>query len=115
MSDMAAVFSQRYPDISIKLTMIPNDNMVTLKARMASGDAPAIIQLPSYAALDENSPSGWLADLTDEPVICIVADGAKNAVTYNGRIYALPMDLAGIGIIYNKDIFNKYGLTPDHL
>ncbi len=112
MSDMAAVFSKRYPDISIKLTMIPNDNMVTLKARMASGDAPAIIQLQSYAAVYEFAAAGWLADLTDEPVISKVADGAKNAVTYNGRIYALPMDLAGIGIIYNKDIFNKYGLTP---
>jgi raffinose/stachyose/melibiose transport system substrate-binding protein len=27
-------------------------------------------------------------------------------------MYALPMDVAGIGIIYNKDIFNKYGLKP---
>lgn len=112
MGDMAAAFSKKYPDISIKLTMIPNDNMVTLKARMASGDAPTIIQLQSYAAVYEFAAAGWLADLTNEPVISKVVDGAKNAVTYNGRVYALPMDLAGIGIIYNKDIFNKYDLKP---
>ncbi|NLW59056.1 MAG: extracellular solute-binding protein [Firmicutes bacterium] len=112
MGDMAAAFSRKYPDISIKLTMIPNDNMVTLKARMASGDAPAIIQLQSYAAVYEFAAAGWLVDLTEEPVMSKVVDGAKNAVTYNGRIYALPMDLAGIGIIYNKDIFEKYNLEP---
>ncbi|HEY8343761.1 MAG TPA: extracellular solute-binding protein [Bacillota bacterium] len=112
MRELTAAFSNKYPDVSIKLTMIPNDNMVTIKARMASGDAPEIIQLQSYAAVFEFAKAGWLVDLTDEPVLAKVAAGAKNAVTYNGRIYALPMDMAGIGIIYNKDIFAKYGLAP---
>lgn len=112
MEAMTVAFSKKNPDISIKLTMIPNDNMVTLKARMASGDAPEIIQLQSYAAVFEFAAAGWLADLTNEPVMSKVVDGAKNAVTYNGRMYALPMDLAGIGIIYNKEIFNQYGLKP---
>jgi len=112
LGEMAAAFSKKYPNVSIKLTMIPNDNMVTIKARMASGDAPEIIQLQSYAAVFEFAAAGWLADLTNEPVISKVAEGAKNAVTYNGRIYALPMDMAGIGIIYNKDIFAKHGLNP---
>ena len=34
------------------------------------------------------------------------------AVSWNGKQYAVPMDYAGIGIIYNKDIFEKYNLTP---
>ena len=41
-----------------------------------------------------------------------VIDSAKAAVTWNGKQWALPMDFAGIGIIYNKDIFAQYNLKP---
>ena len=92
--------------------MTPNEGPATLKVRMASGDAPEIIQVQSYAAVFEYAAAGWLADLSNEPVMSKVMDGAKTAVTYNGRAYALPMDLAGIGIIYNKEIFSQYGLKP---
>jgi raffinose/stachyose/melibiose transport system substrate-binding protein len=41
-----------------------------------------------------------------------VIDSAKPAVTWNGKQWAIPMDFAGIGIVYNKDIFAKYKLQP---
>lgn len=112
MGEMVQTFTKKFPDISIKLTMIPNDNMVTIRARMASGDAPDIIQLQSYSAVTQFAEAGYLADLTNEPIMSKVLNGAKSSVKYNGRLYAVPMDLAGIGIIYNKDIFKKYGLQP---
>lgn len=113
MGEMAAAFSKKYPNVAVKLTLIPNDSMTVLQTRMAGGDAPDIIQLQAYSAVFEFAQAGWLADLTNEPVSAKVVDGTKTSVTYNGRMYALPMDLAGIGIIYNKDIFNKYNLkTP---
>ncbi|MCK5199389.1 MAG: extracellular solute-binding protein, partial [Spirochaetales bacterium] len=40
-----------------------------------------------------------------------VAVAAKPAVTYNGKIYALPLDLAGLGVLYNKDLFAKAGIS----
>lgn len=112
MEEMAQLFSSQYPDITVKLTLIPNDSMVVLRTRMAGGDAPDIIQLQAYSAVFEFAEAGWLEDITDQPVLAQVMEGATNSVRYNGRIYALPMDLAGIGIIYNKDIFKQYNLTP---
>lgn len=112
LKEMVTQFSKSHPDITIDLEMVPNDSMAVLRSRMASGQAPDIIQLQSYAAVFEFAQAGWLQDLSKEPVLAKVVDGAKNAVTYKGKIYALPMDVAGIGIIYNKDIFNKYGLKP---
>ena len=40
-----------------------------------------------------------------------VAVAAKPAVTYNGRICALPLDLAGRGVIFNKELFTKAGIS----
>lgn len=114
LKEMTEVFSKSHPDITVDLEIVPNDSMTVLKTRMSSGQAPDIIQLQSYANVKEFAKAGWLLDLTNEPVLAKVVPSTKNAVILpsNGKIYALPMDVAGIGIIYNKDIFNKYGLKP---
>ena len=110
LKEMTDAFTARYPDIKIDLEMVPNDSQTVLKTKMQKNEAPDIIQLQGYANVFEFAESGWLLDITKEPVIKKVSKAAMNAVTYNGRVYALPMDLAGIGIIYNKEIFAKYNL-----
>ncbi len=112
LKEMAEVFSKSYPNVSVDLEIVPNDSMTVLKTRMSSGQAPDIIQLQSYANVFEFANAGWLLDLSKEPVMNKVVSGTKNSVTYQGKVYALPMDVAGIGIIYNKGIFQKYGLKP---
>lgn len=112
LKEMAEVFSKSHPNVSIDLEIVPNDSMTVLKTRMSSGQAPDIIQLQSYANVFEFANAGWLLDLSKEPVMNKIVPSTKNSVTYQGKIYALPMDVAGIGIIYNKDIFQKYGLKP---
>ena len=112
LKEMTVAFSKAHPGISIDLEIVPNDSMTVLKTRMSSGQAPDIIQLQSYANVFEFANAGWLLNLTNEPVIAKVVPETLNAVTYKGKVYALPMDVAGIGIIYNKDLFKKYGLAP---
>jgi raffinose/stachyose/melibiose transport system substrate-binding protein len=112
LKEMTEVFSKSHPDILIDLEIVPNDSMTVLKTRMSSGQAPDIIQLQSYANVFEFANAGWLLDLSKETVLTKVVPSTKTAVTYKGKAYALPMDVAGIGIIYNKDIFKKYGLEP---
>ena len=110
--EMCDAFSAKYPDITIETEMVPNDSITVLKTRLASGKAPDIMQLQSYSQVFEFAKAGYLLDLSKEKVISKVIDSSKAAVTYNGKVYALPMDFAGIGIIYNKKIFAKYGLQP---
>jgi raffinose/stachyose/melibiose transport system substrate-binding protein len=105
-------FEKDYPDIEIDVEIAPNDSMTVLKTKLVGGQAPDIIQLAAYANVFEFAKAGWLEDISREAVIKKVNDGTLNSVTYNNRVYALPMDVAGIGIIYNKRIFKKYGLTP---
>jgi raffinose/stachyose/melibiose transport system substrate-binding protein len=110
--EMCDAFTNKNPDIEIDLEVAPNDGEAGLKTGLLGGTGPDLIQLQSYSAVFEFAKAGYLADLTTDPVMAQVVDSAKGSVTYKGKQYAVPMDLAGIGIIYNKKIFAKFGLKP---
>jgi raffinose/stachyose/melibiose transport system substrate-binding protein len=96
--------------VKISLLIVPNDADATMSARAAQGKLPDILQMQSYSRVTEYASKGYVLDLSKQPVLGKVLDSAKASVTLNGKQYALPVDFAGIGIIYNKDIFAKYGL-----
>jgi raffinose/stachyose/melibiose transport system substrate-binding protein len=104
-------FVRQNPSISIDLLIIPNDADVTMAARAASGKLSEILQMQSYSRVFEYAQNGYVLDLSREPVMSKVIESAKPAVTWKGKQWALPMDFAGIGIIYNKDMFKTYGLS----
>lgn len=108
--EMADEFTSENPDITIDLTVVPNEGITVLRTRLASGQAPDIIQLQSYSQVFEFARAGYLMDLSGTPIMNKVVDSSMNAVTYNGKAYSLPMDMAGIGIIYNKDLFTQAGI-----
>jgi len=112
LTEMVAEFEKSNSDITIELEMVPNDSAQVLRSRLVGGTGPDIIQLQSYSMVQEFAAAGYLLDLSKDSVMKKVVDGSKSSVTYRNRLYALPMDLAGIGIIYNKKIFAKYGLKP---
>ncbi|OHD20190.1 MAG: hypothetical protein A2Y34_05140 [Spirochaetes bacterium GWC1_27_15] len=111
MNELSSVFHQKYPNITVETETIPNDAQTVLKTRLVAGEAPDIMMLQSYSTVFEYAEAGYLLDITAEPFMANIVDGAKNAVTYKGKIYSLPMDMAGIGVIYNKDIFQKYNVA----
>ncbi|MCX7026477.1 MAG: extracellular solute-binding protein [Spirochaetes bacterium] len=107
---LVAQFVQENPGVSIDLLIVPNDADATMSARAAQGKLPDILQMQSYSRVAEYAAKGYLVDLTKQPVLTKVVDSSKSAVTWNSKLWGLPMDFAGIGIIYNKDIFAKYNL-----
>ncbi len=103
-------YMAKNPGVKIKTLIIPNDADATMAARAAQGKLADILQMQSYARVQEYAASGYLVDLSNDPVMKKVVPGSLPSVTYNNKQYALPMDMAGIGIIYNKDIFAKLNL-----
>ena len=97
--------------VKISLLIVPNDSDATMAARAAQGKLPDILQMQTYARVWEYAEKGYVVDISAQPVMKKVVDSSKASVTWNGKQYALPMDYAGIGIIYNKEIFAKYNLT----
>ncbi|MCK4795871.1 MAG: extracellular solute-binding protein, partial [Spirochaetes bacterium] len=76
------------------------------------GEAPDIIMLQSYSNVFEYAKGGYLLDITNNPILNNIVEQTKKSVTFNNKIYALPLDLAAIGIVYNKNIFSKLNLKP---
>lgn len=82
----------------------------TLSAKMATKEAPTIFQV--------NGPRGYAnwrdycADLTGTELYKHLTDKSA-ALTYDGRAYGIPFMVEGYGIIYNKEITDKYFALPD--
>ena len=110
LKNIIKAFEKANPGISVTPLIIPNDADATMSARAAQGDLPDIIQMQGYSRIKEYASKGYLIDLTDKACMKNVLPSALPAVTYNDKSFAMPMDFAGIGIIYNKDIFAKCGL-----
>jgi raffinose/stachyose/melibiose transport system substrate-binding protein len=112
LKNLTDAFTKANPGITITLLIVPNDADATMAARAASGTLSEILQMQSYSRVFEYAQKGYILDLSRQPVMSKVINSAKAAVTWNGKQWALPMDFAGIGIIYNKEIFAKYNLQP---
>lgn len=108
---LVKLFSEQNPDITIEVESIGSDYITVLKTKIASDDIPDIYAVQGLAPMMSYVDAGILEDLTDEPFMKRIAETAKPAVTYNGKIYALPLDLAGLGVVYNKSLFEKAGIT----
>jgi raffinose/stachyose/melibiose transport system substrate-binding protein len=86
------------------------DNIV--KTKLATGDMADVFQYNSGSLLQALDPAKNLVPLTDEPYMSSVLDGFKPAVTTDGQVYGVPFGTAmGGGILYNKDVFSKLGLS----
>ena len=113
--DEAAVarFEATHPEVTVKVTYTPyGDYMTKLKAALAAGQPPAIFQVPWDSGFRDLVTSGKLA-----PMSGVLSDGfpaisqsAKDFVSLNGEIWALPFDLNTLQIAYNKNAFDKLGL-----
>jgi raffinose/stachyose/melibiose transport system substrate-binding protein len=80
-----------------------------LKAEFASGSEPEIYNNGGYTALKPYMDRA--VDLSGEPWVKDVLDTAKLPTTVNGKLYGMPMNTEGYGLIYNKDLFAKAGIT----
>lgn len=82
----------------------------TLTAKMGTKETPTLFQI--------NGPKGYAnwkdycADLSDTELYRHLTDKSL-AVTSEGRVYGIPYVVEGYGIIYNKEITDKYFALPN--
>lgn len=98
-------FEEQNPDIRVDFMHIPQNYFQKIHLLFASNTAPDVIfinnlYLPVYANfLEEMKPNG---DYYPQ---------ALQALSYNGKLYAIPRDVSNLVIFYNKDLFDKKGVT----
>lgn len=82
-----------------------------LKAEIASGAEPEIFNNGGYTALVPYMDRA--TDLSSEPWAANLIPTAKAPATVDGKLYGMPMNVEGYGLIYNKDLFKKAGITEE--
>ncbi|KIL42481.1 hypothetical protein SD70_00860 [Gordoniibacillus kamchatkensis] len=97
-----------HPGVQVDFQIPPDNGAALLKTRFAAGDAPDIFYL---SPADIPAWSEKLADLSNEPwAKHVLPEGIRN-ITVDGKKLGFPLQIEGNGIVYNKDLFAKAGIT----
>ncbi|OMF37226.1 ABC transporter substrate-binding protein [Paenibacillus sp. FSL H8-0548] len=111
LNELAVEFNKEYPNIKLDIQTVGGgaDYGASLKTKFAAGDAPDIFSNGGYAEMEM-----WLdklEDLSDQPWVKDLSPLAAEPMTKDGKVYGMAMNLEGFGYIYNKDLFEKVGIT----
>lgn len=110
LNDLIAEYEEENPNLHIELTT-PADAGTVLTSRMASNDTPDIFTQWPNASFFTQVDSGYVMDLSGTGIMDNVQEAAREQWKYNGGEYAATISYNCSGIWYNKDIFEKVGIT----
>ncbi|MEK5162723.1 ABC transporter substrate-binding protein [Paenibacillus sp. FSL R5-0527] len=111
LNELKVEFEKEHPNIKLDIQTVGGgaDYAAALKTKFASGDAPDIFSNGGFAELDMWQDK--IEDLSDQPWVKDLVPLAAEPMTKDGKVYGMPMNLEGIGYVYNKDLFAKAGIT----
>lgn len=108
-------FEAKHPGVTVKLEAVPLEQLrQTLQTTLRGPNSPDVFAWgsgPAYAGA--LAKAGLLYDLTSEYETrgWEVYEGAKQQVTFDGKVVGVPGEMEAVGIYYNKKIFADLGLS----
>ena len=110
-AEMAKKFEESHPGVKIEVQHAANDSNTLLQSRINSGDIPDVFDVESGTSAQKYYEYAY--DWTDEKEVLDkfneqALDTGKDA---DGKIMSLPWTYENMGLIYNKDLFEKAGIT----
>lgn len=106
--NMAKAYEEEHPNVKIEVEVIGDDYYDVLKTKASSGSMPDVFMTAGYNEI--NTYKDYIADVSDQPFVENIVDAAKECVTVDGKVMGLPVQMSANGIVYNKQIFEKYNL-----
>ncbi|MGO4270083.1 ABC transporter substrate-binding protein, partial [Paenibacillus sp. TAF58] len=106
------LFTKQHPSYAFTLTGVDGGNyMSLLRTRVISNNMPDIYMLDNMESAQDLIHKGYAMDLTGQPFLSQIDERFLNGVkTADGKIWALPIDVNGAGVIYNKVAFAQAGI-----
>ena len=105
-------FEKEYPEIKVELVLNPDaQNTSILQTKLASGQPSDLICYNKVSAENELEVAKNCVDLSAEPFVENIAD--KEILTApDGKIYGFAFEVktGGMGVVYNRDLFEEKGL-----
>ncbi|WP_214411638.1 extracellular solute-binding protein [Sphaerisporangium fuscum] len=115
--DLAA-FQKLNPNITISKATdaFPCYDPRTFEAKLAGGQLETVFYV-NFPNVERLIASGQAADIT--PYLDTIKtygdyNSAVDIFKKDGKVYGLPTDGYGMGLVYNKDVFTKAGLDPNN-
>ena len=113
-------FNEQHPDIQVKRETVTFDQQQTvIQTRLKSNDAPDVFTYgPGEGFAGVLANANLLLPLDDayEKYGWEIYDWTKPGMTFDGTLMGVPDQLEALGVFYNKDLFDKWGIgAPDTL
>jgi multiple sugar transport system substrate-binding protein len=115
---LANAWNADNPDLQVETTSLVWPGIVELNAALAAGTPPDIFSLhafriPAYASKGALTPlTAYLEEAGIDAADLLPA--VRDAVTYNGEVYAIPIDVHGALWHINLDLWEQAGLVDEN-
>ncbi len=101
-------FEQKYPEVKVKYTTY-SDFESGIKKRMSEGDYGDVLYIPDF--IQQNDLSKYFESLGNVPRLSTKYNYVNQGRYVNYSVYGLPSSAYLSGIIYNKSVFDRAGVT----
>lgn len=98
--------------ITVEFQVTPNDQYDNvIKTKLAAGEGPDFFYGDSGLQIYKYAPETNCADLSNEPWVSRYTAGAKDATSFNGKVYGLNTWASDVwAMMYDSKLFDKLGL-----
>lgn len=110
-AEMAAKFEEEHPGVKIEVQHAANDNTTLLQSRVNSGDIPDVFDIESGTAAQAYYEYAYDWTNDTEVLKLFNEDAVNTGKDADGKVMSLPWTYENMGLIYNKDLFAKAGIT----
>ncbi|WP_327109315.1 extracellular solute-binding protein [Nonomuraea glycinis] len=110
----AKEFQAKYPHVTIKMTVLENEAYKSKVTTLTqSGKAPDLFATWGGGVLQQQIDAGLVKDVSADvaPVLDTFTKASLTAYQFDGKTYALPVDIGMVGFWYNKKLFEQAGIT----
>jgi raffinose/stachyose/melibiose transport system substrate-binding protein len=115
MRQTIALFQQAHPSIRIKLDIQATDSLISnFQAAAQAHKGPDLATQWATIPVLSQAWAGAIAPVSDYVPRNEIAQWVNTSENlYAGKLWAMPLYLIGIPVVYNKTLFRKAGLNPD--
>jgi len=107
----AKMLAEQNVKVTVNIEMPSSDQYDSvLQARLAGDDAPDLYTLHCNN-IGLYNKAGYLTDLSEQPLSAKIYENVRATVSVDGKVMAVPIESMAWGVLYNKDIFEKAGVT----
>lgn len=104
-------FNAEHPEIKVTMVNLPEEESGNvLNTRIQNNDSPDIYNEWFSQDAFNKIDAGAVLDMTGSKYCSYINDDVLEQTAYNGKNYLLPMTCNFMGVYYNVDMFNQYGI-----